>query len=120
MRYHFEDFVLDADKRELRRGTECVSIAPQVFDLLGYFDPFHPPLASFFEGVAHCMLKEYSQALAVLGDFVSRAPTLEYGHLWLAVIHAKLGQLGAARAEIAEVLLLNPDTTIARSIRVPE
>jgi len=34
--YVFEDFVLDTDKRELRRGTDVVSVAPQVFDLLDY------------------------------------------------------------------------------------
>ena len=36
MRYLFEDCVLDIDKRELRRGGDAVSIAPQVFDLLEY------------------------------------------------------------------------------------
>jgi adenylate cyclase len=36
LRYLFEDCVLDVDKRELRRGTDAVSIAPQVFDLLHY------------------------------------------------------------------------------------
>ena len=36
MRYHFEEFALDTDRRELHRGTEMVSIAPQVFDLLDY------------------------------------------------------------------------------------
>ena len=36
MRYHFEDCVLDTDKRELRRGGDPVSITPQVFDLLEY------------------------------------------------------------------------------------
>jgi TolB-like protein len=36
LRYLFEDLVLDADKRELRRGSEAVLIAPQVFDLLVY------------------------------------------------------------------------------------
>lgn len=36
MRYHFEEFVLDTDRRELHRRTELVSIAPQVFDLLVY------------------------------------------------------------------------------------
>jgi len=34
LRYLFEDFVLDTDLRELRRGVASVSIAPQVFDLL--------------------------------------------------------------------------------------
>jgi TolB-like protein len=36
LRYLFEDLVLDTDKRELRRGSEAVLIAPQVFDLLVY------------------------------------------------------------------------------------
>ena len=36
MLYLFEDCVLDTDRRELRRGAEAVSVAPQVFDLLEY------------------------------------------------------------------------------------
>ncbi len=36
MRYLFDDFILDVDKRELRRGPVAVSIAPQAFDLLVY------------------------------------------------------------------------------------
>jgi TolB-like protein/Tfp pilus assembly protein PilF len=36
LRYLFEDFAFDTDRRELHRGTEMVSIAPQVFDLLDY------------------------------------------------------------------------------------
>jgi adenylate cyclase len=82
-------------------------------------DPFHPHLASFFVGVAHFMLKEYSQALAVLRAYVSRAPQLPFSHVWtwLAATHAQLGQIEEARAAIAEVLRLNPDTTIAGSVR---
>jgi len=34
--YLFDDFVLDTDKRELRRGADVVSVAPQVFDVLDY------------------------------------------------------------------------------------
>ena len=34
MRYLFEDYALDTDRRELRRGPVLVGIAPQVFDLL--------------------------------------------------------------------------------------
>ena len=34
--YLFEDFVLDGDRRELRRGDEHISVEPQVFDLLLY------------------------------------------------------------------------------------
>ena len=36
MRYRFEEFAFDIDCRELHRGAEVVSIAPQVFDLLEY------------------------------------------------------------------------------------
>ena len=36
LRYLFQDYVFDTDRRELRRGVEVVSVAPQVFDLLDY------------------------------------------------------------------------------------
>jgi hypothetical protein len=36
LRYLFENFSLDTDRRELRRGTDAIAIAPKVFDLLGY------------------------------------------------------------------------------------
>ncbi len=36
MRYLFEEYAFDTDRRELHRGTDAVSIAPQVFDLLDY------------------------------------------------------------------------------------
>ena len=36
MRYCFEEFAFDIDRRELHRGADVVSITPQVFDLLEY------------------------------------------------------------------------------------
>jgi TolB-like protein len=36
LRYLFEDFVLDTDRRELRRGSDLLPVTPQVFDLLDY------------------------------------------------------------------------------------
>ena len=36
MRYLFKEYAFDTDRRELHRGAEVVSIAPQVFDLLDY------------------------------------------------------------------------------------
>jgi TolB-like protein/Flp pilus assembly protein TadD len=36
LRYLFEDFVLDTDRRELRRGADVLQTTPQVFDLLDY------------------------------------------------------------------------------------
>ena len=34
MRYLFEEYAFDTDRRELHRGTDAVSITPQAFDLL--------------------------------------------------------------------------------------
>jgi TolB-like protein len=36
LRYLFGDYAFDTDRRELHRGSEVVSIAPQVFDLIDY------------------------------------------------------------------------------------
>ena len=34
MRYLFEEYAFDTDRRELHRGADVVSVAPQVFDLI--------------------------------------------------------------------------------------
>src|SRR5262245_38387186 len=36
LRYLFEDYALDTDRRELCRGAELIPVTPQVFDLLSY------------------------------------------------------------------------------------
>jgi len=36
VRYLFEEYAFDTDRRELHRGANVVAIAPQVFDLLDY------------------------------------------------------------------------------------
>ena len=36
MRYLFEDYAFDTERRELHRGANVVAVAPQVFDLLDY------------------------------------------------------------------------------------
>jgi TolB-like protein/tetratricopeptide (TPR) repeat protein len=36
LRYLFEEYALDTDRRELYRGADVISVAPQVFDLLDY------------------------------------------------------------------------------------
>ena len=36
MHYLFADYVLDTDRRELRRGADLLPVTPQVFDVLEY------------------------------------------------------------------------------------
>ena len=75
-------------------------------------DPLHAPLASGILGFAHYMLKQYAQALPMLRDCVSRSPKIRSGHVWLAATYAQMDQLEEARAEVAEVMRLDPNYTI--------
>jgi DNA-binding winged helix-turn-helix (wHTH) protein len=36
LRYLFEEYAFDTERRDLHRGADVVSVAPQVFDLLDY------------------------------------------------------------------------------------
>jgi DNA-binding winged helix-turn-helix (wHTH) protein len=36
LRYSFEDYAFDTNRRELHRGADVVAVTPQVFDLLDY------------------------------------------------------------------------------------
>jgi DNA-binding winged helix-turn-helix (wHTH) protein len=36
LRYRFENHIIDTDRRELRRGTQLITVEPQVFDILSY------------------------------------------------------------------------------------
>ena len=49
--YRFEDFVLDTDRRELRRGPQLAAIPPQVFDLLEYLIKNRNRVVSRLSGV---------------------------------------------------------------------
>jgi len=76
-------------------------------------DPFHPHFAPLIIGVAHYLLKQYDEAQRWLREASGRAPNHQYGHAFLAATYAQLGQSEGARAEVAEVLRLNPNYTIA-------
>jgi adenylate cyclase len=80
-------------------------------------DPFYLPSAAMWIGAAFYMLKNYSAALPLLCECVARAPHYRAGHLWSAANYAQLGQLDAARAEIAEVLRIDPTFTIEGAAR---
>jgi hypothetical protein len=72
-------------------SIECVVIEGNM-----RLDPFYPPLATAWLGLAHYMLKRYAEALPPLRECTSRAPNLWFGHLCLAVIYAQLGRLQEA------------------------
>jgi len=45
-------------------------------------------------------------------------PLAAFGHAWLAAAHAQLGQLDEARAAVAELLRLQPGSTIGKRRRI--
>src|SRR5262245_13943277 len=78
-------------------------------------DPFHGPLLLFYLWVAHFMLEDYPDALAIMRDFVAQAPVRPWGHAMLALIFAQLGQAEDAKTETTETLRL--DSTFAVSAK---
>jgi adenylate cyclase len=77
-------------------------------------DPFYSPLAPGWLGLAHCMLKQHSRALAPSRECAAQAPNTRLGHLCLAAAYAQLGKANEARAEAAEVLRIDPNWTISK------
>jgi adenylate cyclase len=81
-------------------------------------DPIYTPSITVHLGFAHYMLKQYEQALTVLRECASLAPNFRSGHVLLVATHARLGQLDEARAEVAEVLRIQPNYTITGTARL--
>ena len=71
-------------------------------------DPFYLPLVPAWLGLAHYMLKRYADALPLLQECISRAPSFSGGHIRAAATYARFGKLEEARAEVAEVLRIQP------------
>jgi len=51
--YQFEDYSLDVDRQELRRGTELVDVEPQVLDLLQYLIRYRERVVSKDDLIEH-------------------------------------------------------------------
>lgn len=75
-------------------------------------DPYYVPFVLGWMGSAHYMLRNYQQALQLLGECVSQAPNWRRGHLWLAATFAQLGLLDEARIEAEAFLMIEPNWTI--------
>jgi adenylate cyclase len=80
-------------------------------------DPFYPPLVQVISGFARYMLDQCSDALPLLREALLRAPSARFGRVALAAAYVRLGRLGEARAEAAEVLRIEPTYTIDRAER---
>ena len=91
--------------RATRRGPSRPSSG--ICGLIRSMRPWHRLL-----GLAHYVLKQYSQALPLLRECVSRAPDLRAGHSGWLLTYAQLGNIEKASAEAAEALRIEPKWTI--------
>ena len=83
MRYLFEDFALDPDRRELLRGPVSIDLEPQVFDLLLYL----------IQGRAHVVSRDELIAKVWRGRIVSDSALSTR----INAVRAKLGDSGEAQ-----------------------
>ena len=63
-------------------------------------------------GVAYAVAGRYEEARAPLQRYLSRYPNMLDIHLMLAAVYSEVGQAAEARAEVAEVLRLNPQFSL--------
>jgi adenylate cyclase len=81
-------------------------------------DPFHPPIASLWLGIANFMLGRYSNALPILRAAVQRAPSLRAARVHLAANYAQLGEIDAARRQVDAALCIEPTFTFEHQARL--
>jgi len=75
-------------------------------------DPFYPPRAAFWLGVAYYMLRKYSEAIPHFREAASRAPNSGGAHRWCAANYAQLKRFDEAQTELAAALRIDPKFTL--------
>jgi adenylate cyclase len=64
-------------------------------------------------GTGYMVVGHYEEARTPLQRFLSRYPNILPAHLMLAAVYSELGQAAEAQKEVAEVLRLNPNFSLA-------
>ena len=76
-------------------------------------NPNHPFIYLWELGHAYFVMEWYEEAIEALTSLKERNPDFWPAYVYLAASHARLGQMDAARAELAETLKLNPGLDLA-------
>lgn len=77
-------------------------------------NPHHPYNYSFHLGQAHFILGDYDKAIDAFNHVLTSNPGAERAHLWLAAALAHVGRLDDADWEVEQVLISNPELTLAQ------
>ncbi len=86
------------------RADEAIGLEEKAMRL----DPHYPPLYLSFLGLAYYWTGQYEAAVTSLKRALIRNPDFLAAHLHLAVAYGELGREEEARAEVSEVLRINP------------
>jgi len=89
---------------QIGRTEDALEAAAQALHL----KPFMVDSHLYSVGTTYAVAGRYEEAIALLQRCLSRYPNILPAHLMLAAVYSELGQAAEARAEIAEVLRLNP------------
>jgi adenylate cyclase len=71
-------------------------------------NPFGPMLYYQYFGNTLFMTERFEEAVSAYKKVIQRAPNYIWGHMMLAATYSKMGREKEARAEVAEVLRINP------------
>lgn len=75
-------------------------------------DPLYPFYYNLGLGMAHGLLGEYEEAIAVFKGIIASKPNYLPVRIRLAMIYGEMGRIDQAQAEVAEILRLNPQASI--------
>jgi TolB-like protein/class 3 adenylate cyclase/Flp pilus assembly protein TadD len=95
--------------RRSGRPAEAIKLLNKAIRL----EPYYPP--DYLAWLGHCYfdLGEYEEAIRVLNEGVAQEPDYLPFHLFLAQSYAMLDRQDEAKAQVAEILRLNPAFTVS-------
>jgi tetratricopeptide (TPR) repeat protein len=71
-------------------------------------DPHYPPIYLVYLGQAYRLMERYEDAVSTYKKALVRAPDLLAAHAGLTITYSMMGKDTEARAEVAQILRLNP------------
>jgi adenylate cyclase len=95
----------------LGRHEEALEVAQKTATL--QIGPYIEPWIKLFSGLSYGFLGQYDQAILRLKEAIKLWPDFVYGHIGLAAICSLAGQMEEARAEVQEILKINPQISLA-------
>jgi adenylate cyclase len=96
------------------RAEEAVELMKKAMRL----NPHYPPYYLQVLGFSYCQMGRYEDAITAQKRALSRNPNLLGSHICLAACYGMAGRDEAARAQIKEILRLNPNFSIERATKI--